>query len=447
MDAMSPRPFVASRGQSGFVLIGVVIFVLALTIIGISLYSLSGYEAGFLERSIADEQAFQYALGGIERAKFALTVAPFSLMSVKQILPIENVTAAVAIQAKPGGLDSTGSVMWDPRYPVTIRVTAQVPIADGFAQKRMEATFQPQTVRNFYSQVITERGGLTIGTIVNGKNHSNSVVLNGFVWDGSGQDTLLWMNPLYNGVNSVYHPVILDTVPSPASTSFITAKWPVAQSNPAPFSNVPGPYSWYTLDAGAGSQVAYFSSPSATPPFSLYDQTSVRPVVQVRGLAVWLFPNGVRFNYGLQVLGMGGSVNPDCLVIVADPNGADPGYEDVGVWFFGGLRAEIPVILVTKGRVIIEHVNNPEGRFDDPYAAPNAHSEAVDLSIFAGTASITGPLTGNPYFPYMPLTRQAGGALDMALDQLIAQGALPNMTSASDRKLAFVAGSWRDSLP
>ena len=45
---MTPRDRSPRHGESGFVLIGVVIFVLALTIIGISLFSLSSYEAQFL---------------------------------------------------------------------------------------------------------------------------------------------------------------------------------------------------------------------------------------------------------------------------------------------------------------------------------------------------------------------------------------------------------------
>ena len=48
------RPLIQSNvpGEaSGFVLVGVVMIALALTILGLSLFSLSGYESQFLDRS------------------------------------------------------------------------------------------------------------------------------------------------------------------------------------------------------------------------------------------------------------------------------------------------------------------------------------------------------------------------------------------------------------
>jgi hypothetical protein len=53
----------------GFVIVGVVMFVLALTILGLSLFSLSSYESQFLNRSLAREQAcgLQHPFGGVDR--------------------------------------------------------------------------------------------------------------------------------------------------------------------------------------------------------------------------------------------------------------------------------------------------------------------------------------------------------------------------------------------
>ena len=68
----------AAAGLASFYLVGavavwgVVMFVLALTILGISLFGLSSYEAQFFGTSSDGSQAFYSAVGGIERAKFVL---------------------------------------------------------------------------------------------------------------------------------------------------------------------------------------------------------------------------------------------------------------------------------------------------------------------------------------------------------------------------------------
>ncbi len=62
MKALTP----ATRPERGFVLVAVVMFVLALTILGFSLYGLSSYEGQFLSRSLATQQSLYRAEGGQE---------------------------------------------------------------------------------------------------------------------------------------------------------------------------------------------------------------------------------------------------------------------------------------------------------------------------------------------------------------------------------------------
>ena len=131
------------RSSQGFVLVGVVMLVLALTILGLSLFSLSSYEAQFLRQTRDSEQSFVSALGGLERAKCLLD-ATDNLGSVKASMPgIENVTAAVAIQDPfGGGPDSTGAVDWD-----GANILIQVRTSYRGQQRIVQAVFDPEKVR------------------------------------------------------------------------------------------------------------------------------------------------------------------------------------------------------------------------------------------------------------------------------------------------------------
>src|SRR5438128_1554566 len=124
--------------ESGFVLIGVIMFVLALTILGLSLFSLSGYEVAFLGSSLDDTRAFYDALGGIDRAKFCMAESQLqTLADVKNGLPIEGVVYARARYV--GTDDSTSAVLWDGTKKVEIRVVA----VENKARRVVEAQFTP----------------------------------------------------------------------------------------------------------------------------------------------------------------------------------------------------------------------------------------------------------------------------------------------------------------
>ncbi len=90
-----------AAAERGFVLIGVVVMVLALTIIGISLYSLSGYEVQFFGRSYDERRATYAASGGVELVKMLVTSpignpATARLSSAGLAVGREGVTSAIA---------------------------------------------------------------------------------------------------------------------------------------------------------------------------------------------------------------------------------------------------------------------------------------------------------------------------------------------------------------
>ena len=96
---MSPRsaslPTAVGGTDRGFVLVGVAMFVLVLTILGLSLFTLSGFEAQFFARANERAEAFNTAASGIERARFAL-LATDSLQPVWQRAHLTPVSASLS---------------------------------------------------------------------------------------------------------------------------------------------------------------------------------------------------------------------------------------------------------------------------------------------------------------------------------------------------------------
>ena len=428
---MATRNRSARRGETGFVLVGVVIFVLALTIIGISLFSLSSYEAQFLQRSIDGEQAFQSAVGGIERAKFALSVPPYSLLSASQNLP-EGVDSTVAIQDG----NSTGAVAWG-GTDVMIRVTAEV----NGAQRTVEGRFLPIVTQNYYSKVITTSREIVVDAFasVGGGTPTDrryTVNLLGAVWEGVSPPDTTWEALLLTPPDSVR----TSPVPTPDLAAYFTSH-PVSAATPAPYDPS---QQLYTLLAPE-NDAEYFRAPSGHSwndfYYSNWTHTEIR--VQVQGLAVWEFPRGLRFDGLLRVSALGGGNS--CLVIVAGQAGPQPttpeNDPEMGIRLFSGLIVEpgISVILVSNGRVYLQHLNNASG----------ISSIAGDLTIYAQNAWLTGSDHSPPApLPQKTMTLQhaATGDLDTKyVDLLASLGALPGTSSASGRSLTLVPGTWHAS--
>jgi hypothetical protein len=426
---MSPHR-VLRRGEAGFVLIGVVIFVLALTIIGLSLFSLSSYEAQFLQRSIDREQAFQSAQGGVERAKFLLS-ARDSMARVSADL-LDPVVSATAVQVQGGLPDSIGAIEWQ-GADVTLRVTARV----NGEERTIGGQFKPRLTRNVYSQLIATAGGIVVEDFAEAgatpTDRRYTVHLSGPIWQGTmPPDTNAWLSLLGPAPPPLPVGIATDPVALPAATAYVASHVGSASLPLGPDSRQYFGIDWwrYRLYPGTGN-IGFFRSPASDPDFSLYDkQTHDGTMLRVRGCAIWLMPRGVRFDGKVTVVGRS-APGADCLVIVAGRSGSFADDPDAGIWFFGGLESTIPVILISDGRVYIQYMNN--------YGSSGAVSE---LSIYARDVVLTGP------------RRALGGRMDLAhpwagyldnywVPRLANSGFLPNVTSANGRELALQPGTWR----
>ena len=96
-----PQP---RRDERGFILVGVVTFMLALTILGLSLFALSSYEAQFFFASASREQSLQRAESGMELVK-ALISSTALLQDAHKAEGQYGITHAMAYQWRSGVLN------------------------------------------------------------------------------------------------------------------------------------------------------------------------------------------------------------------------------------------------------------------------------------------------------------------------------------------------------
>lgn len=397
------------RASSGFVLVGVVMMVLALTILGLSLFSLSGYEAQFLNHSLDEERALQYAMGGLARARFALSVEPSTLSRVRNNLP-PFVTYTCATQERGGVKDSMGLVV-TPGEDVNIVVQAEY----RGVVRRVEGWYIPKVEDNYYKRLLTISGTIMVNEKVGQSAHDaiKTVVLNDSAWVSIDDPT--WQGRVLQapGVNAPRY------VPTPLSSSFISSDGAT---------QVPYDQPTYVL-SGSQSQVRRFYTdnlfPAGAMKFSSYYQFDA--TISVSGKCVWMLPKGLRIGGMTHITG-----NPttDALVIIAgngyDRSAApDPG----AVWFFGGLNSDIPLILVSDGWVKIE-----------AFQHPTDNSTANNLSIFAGSLLLTGPESA-PTSGHLMTLRYDHSTMDPLIDYLMSSGALPN--GVNNSAFAMRRGKWR----
>jgi hypothetical protein len=403
------------RSSQGFVLVGVVMLVLALTILGLSLFSLSSYEAQFLRQTRDSEQSFVSALGGLERAKYLLD-ATDNLGSVKASMPgIENVTAAVAIQDPfGGGPDSTGAVDWD-----GANILIQVRTSYRGQQRIVQAVFDPKKGESPYRNLISSAGNMILETVagIPPPDRARTVFLSGPIYQNDSLTT--WRSPDSLANTSANLPPLTPSagVPTPDVASFIA-------SHPA---TIVAENAVQDLIAPA-NDLAFFVTQG--PEDNGYRVHSHTTQVNVQGYAVWMIDRGVRFENLVRVRKSGTGVA--VLVIVAGtkfprstfPQSIENGN---GIFFFAGLDSNIPVILVSDGGILIEH--EPSATSDSPCTA--------GITIFGGFVDLLGPAPGNQ------MTLVHTSASNAAADWLQARQALPNSGAA----LLFISGSWRELTP
>jgi len=395
------------------VLVGVIMMVLALTILGLSLFSLSSYEAQFMNRSLDAEQAFHSAMGGLDRARFALTVAPESLANVRRNLPFHDVTAAVAKQVKGGVDDSVGLVQFGGN-DVRIRVTAEY----RGVSRTVEGSYHAQSSENYYKRVLTVSGGI----VVNDSSgplpptyRCGTVDLSGAIWQSPADSS--WKSC----AGSVSGGIRVGGVPIPAVGPFITARagsaFPLIENSGSKEYRMWGP----------AGQVRYYYADNPGD-FSLEPPLGEEWKFSVRGRAVLLLPDGLRFDRKLEIKRHDSDPNA-CLVIVAQ-SGYSPFYPDPAIWFFNSVSvSEIPLVLVTDGRVIIEHFDN----------MADADGNLGQLSVFANNVWLTGPKSSSA----KKLTMRYTPSMNAVIDTLMARDALPNATGPAGAQLSLRPGTWR----
>ncbi len=150
MRAPRVLPCAVDAPQSeGFVLVGVVIFVMALTILGLSVFSLSSYEAQFMRQAMQEQQAYNDAMSGFERAKYMLTVSPYRLESVQSNLPA-GVDSTIAWQAG----NTAGPVSWGGQVMLRVRASR------GNSTQAYVAWFVPELREDQYKRLITSSSGM-----------------------------------------------------------------------------------------------------------------------------------------------------------------------------------------------------------------------------------------------------------------------------------------------
>lgn len=428
-----PRGFKGSGArpdERGFVLIGVVMFVLALTILGLSLFNLSSYEAQFLGRSRRSVQTLNDAMSGIEWARMVLgrerklqAVAP--TQSAWPTRPA-NVVSVEAWQGDTS--NTTGNINFTNGGPVGVRVLAD----DQRGERRMvEIQYQAQVPDVLYRNVIDSYDFIrVIG--VDGQNHPRRTTLYGTVRLNSND--LSWMNNLWPPLPGA--PVV-GGVPFPQVSAFI-ANHPTGL---VPTSTGTGSYTF-----SATGDVTFFTWVPTTSVVTLYDDSEAGapppPVdFNVSGTCVWILPKGMRINRPVRVNGL----SSDRLVIVAGkmsglPNNVPPKEPDgswiEGIWFFSGLEStQVPVVLVSDAQVVISHGQQT-----------TAPGTANAISIFAKSVYLEGPETANGVSPLNVQRLRHDVDMDVIIDELAGKGALPNLSGGA-RVFSALPGTWRELDP
>ena len=430
--------------NKGFVLVGVVMFVLALTILGLSLFTLSSYEAQSLTQSHARTQGSYDAESGVEMVKALIMTGPnFSLASAGAAIGSFNVISAVAKQHRLGGLwDSTGVVTGD--STVWIRVTSR----NYGERKTLEARFRPKQPRDYYKRLFTVARSVTVQNVGGSpptQRPADQLILSGPSWQQvvSPADTA-WAQQVPAGSRKTTyggpHFEYTDAVTLPDLPAYFASR-PPTTFVPTLIKGGRDSLKFDTHDTTL--PVAYYQSPPSEGP-GPYTFEDIRSVdISVEGTVVWLIPAGVHFQQQVIISKSGKSTRPAVLVIVAGQSGSF----DAGINFEGGVSVgnaspglgnQVNVILVTDARILIEFVNEP-----------NTYDCRLNrLSLFCRDLTLMGPQKGPP---------NPGKVLQLSHDPTTMAGVIQSLYSdpsdplprpaGSASSLTLIRGSWRSATP
>lgn len=425
---MNRPPLASAREQGGFILVGVVMFMLALTILGLSLFALSSYEAQFFYTSHSREQSLQSSESGMEVVKALLAAPPYRLESAQLAVGQIGVTKALAYQSRssnPNDTTSRGPINWDSTLVIVVAARA------GGQERTLQARFLPAGANNPYYQLITAGSGISYNTL-NSSNRTMS--LTGGIWHPvrSPSDTA-WTAFVSWPVG---RPIDPSTPPTIAGNAFVNAKLPGNNNDGADLND--SNQDWIKFSNTSGSPKVYKSpkSPDSGKNRSEYGQyefyCDVRLDLRIRGTVIWAIGQGACFRQ-LVTVSKDNNTSPGTLVIVAKPNGRDPGRENRGVWFQGGLAITdttmLKVFVVSEGDIALGQIHNSGG-------SPDARALCV---VAGGELELTGPTSGS-------LARLGRAvSMDAVADDLISRGALPATSGMSGARFAYARGSWLET--
>jgi hypothetical protein len=352
-----PRRPIRSEA-SGFVLVGVVMFVLALVILGLSLFSLSSYEGQFVERDKSTDAAFYSASSGIEHAKFVLARRESLGLVSARLFPSPDVVYARAQRLDNG--DTVGSIRDMPDgTPIEIRVMARV----RNERRMIHARFIPVQTDNVYKRLITAVDGLHVASTL----AADTTKLACGTLSVLGDILLTTPDASWNACAAVIPgSVRYDDAPVPDLATYWTRFWDLAvevQSDPSGRlafqggANMPGGPSDIVFvkttqdpnnDVYPGENASDFSESMVA--------RSTPPRIHMEGdgpkTYIWMLDHGLRIAQRLDTDGPTRMDPGDCLVIVARHMNK-PGYDHIGIWFSHtmGYNPDLPVILVSDAEV------------------------------------------------------------------------------------------------
>jgi hypothetical protein len=407
--------------ESGFLLVGVVMLILALTILGLSLFSLSGYEAQFLEESREELQAFYMATGGLERAKIMLQ-AHNNMGAVKQNLPLEGIEYARArFVSSPADSEPDDFVNWsgDGNHNIEIRVLA----VERGKRRMVEARFNPsRTSTNIYEHLLTSSARI--------RARDNPSLLNLIGTSRQNHPNTSWLGQVLSPAPPA--PAI-GSVPDADVSTYLGAHLGTAVQLSFPTDS--------TYNLLSPGTYRYYRAPNAPASDFGFRDSRKNVTFNVSGTAILLCPTGAGFEQTVTVVGSAA----DRLIIVAGQSQNEElnafNMHNTGLYFESGIHSPlVPVILVSDGPVGIDqhHGSTAQTRYDD------AHRIVVVnyLSIFADGILLGGPEPG------FGATATYGHDMSMdaaVLDPLCQLGLLPNIPAGQQLR-AFIPlpGSWRE---
>jgi len=425
---MRPGLPAPARDERGFILVGVVMFMLALTILGLSLFALSSYEAQFFYASAAREQSLQRSESGMELVKAQMDTWQPRLEYAHRAEGQYGIVEALAYQQRsPVVTDTTSRGPVDMASPIWIVVKAR----SGGVERTLQAEFVPTPMDNPYHRIVACGAALTCNLSVT--SDRDKMRMEGDVWQPvrTAADTL-WTEQV-TWTSST--PILQGAPPTPLADDFVDEHLETAED---PEHDYEEDRYVISFEEDRGEPVPYRSPPKPTKndedkhdAYRDYEYyTEAELTLEVFGTAVWVIGDGACFRELVKVrphrdLREGDTAT---LVIVAKANP-----DHVGLWFKDGLEIDdrVRVFIVSQGNIAITHRGDNSG-----------DHVARGLSIVAGgSVEVGGPRSG-----YQLLGHDAPD-MNAIASRLLAQRWLPSLDGGSGMTFAIVPKTWLETTP